>query len=311
VPSLKFAIMREDPEVEAALVRRGAIRSALLVASGGCTALTLKHQFPDLSVTAFDFNPAQLVQVQDKISAVQRGDLAALNVETASATGLNQRGQFEGLFRVLRQALLEFVLTAPELDDFFAERGPAPLERWFASPFWPVAFQLAFADSLLHALFGPAATQHAEPGSYPAYFQRVFEDGLRRPGARHNPFLQHVLLGAYRREDAPPYVAAGRRLELTLQLGSLPDVVDLSRFQLFSLSNVFDWSDDVLIRRWCDRLQAEAPQGAAVVIRQLNNRKDLRPFLSPRFALDERTAAELHAADRSLFYERLLVAVAA
>ena len=88
-----------------------------MVASGGCTALSLKHEFPRLDVVAFDFNPAALAHVREKAAAVERGELRQLNVGDASRTGLNQRGDFEGLFRTLRGFLLEFVLTEEELEE--------------------------------------------------------------------------------------------------------------------------------------------------------------------------------------------------
>jgi hypothetical protein len=43
---VQFAFVREDPEIEASLVRRDHSGSALLIASGGCTALSLQALFP-------------------------------------------------------------------------------------------------------------------------------------------------------------------------------------------------------------------------------------------------------------------------
>jgi S-adenosylmethionine-diacylglycerol 3-amino-3-carboxypropyl transferase len=306
---LKFAVVREDPELEAQLVRATGARAVLLVASGGCTALALKHEFPQLDVVAFDFNPSQLAHVKKKAEAVERGDLRQLNVGDASRSGLNQCGDFEGLFRTLRGFLLEFVLTAEELEAFFApgtsrEERSSLLERWRASPYWPAAFAVTFADGFLHAMFGPAATQHATPGSYPGYFQRAFERGLARADSLHNPFLQHVLLGHYRPEDAPAYVRAGRRLPVTLLEGTLLDVPELGRFDVIHLSNVFDWSDDALVAAWAGALVREAKPGARVLIRQLNNQRDLRRFFAPAFRFDDALSADFLERDRSLFYER-------
>lgn len=306
---LKFAVVREDPELEAHLVRATEARAVLLVASGGCTALSLKHAFPRLDVVAFDFNPVQLAQVREKAAAVERGDLRHLNVGDASRTGLNQRGDFEGLFRTLRGFLLEFVLTQEELEAFFSPGTPrearhALLDRWRASPYWPATFAVTFADGLLHAMFGPAATQHAQPGSYPGYFQRAFERGLARNDGAHNPFLQHVLLGHYRPEDAPAYVHAGRALPVKLLEGSLLEVPNLDRFELIHLSNIFDWSDDALVSAWADKLVHEAKPGARILLRQLNNQRDLRRFFEPAFAFDDLLGAHFLEQDRSLFYER-------
>jgi len=310
----QFAVVREDPEVELQVCALVRARAAVLVASGGCTALTLAHRAPGLRVTAFDLNPRQLAHVRAKQQAIVRGDLAALNVGDDSPDGLNQRGAFEGLFRTLRRFVEEFVAPPLELARFFSPDTPPSeraelLDRWTASSYWPVAFELALHDSLLHAMFGPAATQHAEPGSYPGYFRRAFERGLRRDDAPSNPFLRHVWLGSYAAEHAPAYVTARRSLDVELLEGSLLDVPDLGRFDVFSLSNVFDWSDDALVAGWADALRRGARPGSAVVMRQLNNGRDLRRFFEPDFAFDDALGEELRVRDRSLFYERIEVAV--
>lgn len=193
---------------------------------------------------------------------------------------------------------------------YFEAATPAPerralVEGWRTSRYWPVAFSLAFHDALLEAMFGPAATQHAERGSYPGYFQRAFERGLLRDDGPANPFLAHVLLGTYLPEHAPDYLRAGRVLDVEFVHGELPQVPELGRYNLVSLSNVFDWSDDALVGQWGRTLRALAP-GAAIVIRQLNNRRDVTRLL-PGFVFDPALGDELLARDRSLFYERILV----
>ncbi|MFP2925567.1 DUF3419 family protein [Pyxidicoccus sp. 3LG] len=309
---LKFAVVREDPELEQALVERTKARAVLTVASGGCTLLTLARRHPELELVGFDFNPRQLAHVREKAEGLGHLPLERFNVGEADPNGLNQRGEFEGLFRTLRHFIEEFVAPTHELATFFEPATPAGerralLSRWFGSPYWPVAFELALAASFLHAMFGPSATQHAEPGSYPGYFRSVFERGLQREDAPRNPFLQHVLLGRYRAEDAPEYLCADRPLTLSLVEGSLPDVPNLGRFDVISLSNIFDWSDDTLVASWAALLSREARPGCAVLCRQLNNRRDLRRFFEPAFRFDDALGAELLAKDRSLFYERIEV----
>ncbi|MBI3724213.1 DUF3419 family protein [bacterium] len=310
---VKFAVVREDPELEEELVRLLRAKAALVVASGGCTALTLAASFPDLEVTAFDRSAEQIAHVERKREALARGDLAALNVSDASPAGLNQSGEFDGLFRQLRLFVEEFVAPRAEIASFF-EPGTTPrareelIRRWVGSRYWPVAFSLHFHESLLHAMFGREATQHAAPGSYPAYFQRVFERGLAAAGAPKNPFLQHVFLGAYRPEDAPVYLKKGRANEIELVTGSLEHVSELERFSVFSLSNVFDWSTDELARSWAELLSARARPGSAILIRALNNDRSVRRFFEPAFRFDSVLGERLLARDRSLFYNRVEVA---
>jgi S-adenosylmethionine-diacylglycerol 3-amino-3-carboxypropyl transferase len=308
---LKFAVVREDPWIERRLVRELGVRRALLVASGGCTALSLLAEEPSLEVTAFDLNPRQLEHVRDKARAAAAGELGRLNVEDASQEGLNQCGEFEALFRTLRGMLVQFVAGEEQIVRFFASPAAerrALVERWRAHRYWPALFASCFADGLLHAMFGPAATQHAEPGSYPRYFREVLERGLLRDDAAANPFLQHVLLGAYRAADAPAYTRARQGRVPELVQGSLGDVPELDRFELYSLSNVFDWSDDALVADWAARIKAAARPGSVVILRQLNNTRDLARHFAPELVFDASLGAELQAGDRSLFYNRVHVA---
>lgn len=311
--AVAFAVVREDPALEAELVRRTGARAALVVASGGCTALELLRRFPTLDVTAFDRNPAQLAHLRAKARAAAAGALGLLNVEDARADGLSQRGVFEKIFRLLRAFLVEFVAPAPAFEQFFSRRSTvdraALLAEWTASKYWPIAFAHAFDGAVLEAMFGKDATQHAAPGSYPGYFRRAFEAALGRPGAGRNPFLQHVLLGRYRAADAPGWMRAPPAKAPRLIHGSLLDVPALGRFEVISLSNVFDWSGDALVERWARRLANETRPGTVVLIRQLNNRRPLRRFFAPAFRFDAALGRELLAADRSFFYERILVAV--
>ncbi|MEO6774425.1 MAG: DUF3419 family protein [Kofleriaceae bacterium] len=307
---LKFAVVREDPELEAQLIATFGVRRALLVASGGCTALSLLADHPELEVTAFDLNPRQLEQVRDKAAAAAAGELAHLNVGEADERGLNQSGEFEGLFRTLRHMLLGFVVTEHELERFFSDDAAtraALANTWTTHRYWPACFAACFSDGLLHAMFGPAATQHAQPGSYPGYFREVFARGLRRDDAAHNPFLQHVLLGAYRPGDAPAYTRDRRGRMPELVLGGLDAVPGLEQFDLFSVSNVFDWSDDELVADWAGRLKRAARPGSLVLLRQLNNTRDLRRHFAPEFVFDDALGVALQARDRSLFYNRVEV----
>jgi S-adenosylmethionine-diacylglycerol 3-amino-3-carboxypropyl transferase len=313
---LSFAVVREDPEVERALLERaleGPARAALVVASGGCTALSLAATMPDLSVSAFDINPAQLAHCARKyrVASSSDADLAALNVADDSERALNQCGEFERLFRVLRAAIESLVAPRREVESFFDEIDGASrastLARWTRSPYWEPVFHSVFHGAMLEAMFGFAATQHAEPGSYPRYFQRAFERGLSREDAGENYFLHHVLLGRYLPRALPPYVATPPRVEPRWILGSLDAIDDLPRYDLISLSNVLDWSDATQTERWARALRGGVRVGAIVLVRQLNNQRDLRAPLGEDFALDAARSDALTAAERSLFYERVLV----
>jgi S-adenosylmethionine-diacylglycerol 3-amino-3-carboxypropyl transferase len=296
---VQFAVVREDPLVESALVREGAER-ALLVASGGCTALALRALHPELELTLFDLNPAQLALAEEKRRALEAGDRAAL-------AALAQAGNFESLFAGLRAFWRDLVFGDGEIEALF--EGEADLAAIFARKYWPIGFDLFFSDALLRAMFGPQAIQHAPPGSYPRYFQALFERGLARADARDNYFLHHVFLGRYLDRSGPPYLELlGRPIRaFEVVQGPIDAVPDLSRFDLVSLSNLFDWMAQDEAARIARRLGDELSPGARVVLRQLNTQLDPGALFGDRFRSDESLAGELLARDRSLFYRRLWI----
>ena len=149
----KFAVVREDPRLESALLR-GAPGPVVTVASGGCSALALAKAFPAVPITAFDMSPVQIAHAQAKLALALAGNEHALGVANDDAAGHSQCGEFEGLFRVLRLFLQEFVAPAASFQTFFAasttpEARALLLSQWQGSPYFNAAFELAFADSLL------------------------------------------------------------------------------------------------------------------------------------------------------------------
>ena len=313
---VQFAVVREDPMVEAELVRLTNASNVLLIASGGCTALTLQALFPDLHITLVDFNPAQLERVRAKMHALQETDTAArhqrFNIETSDPNGLNQKGNFESLFRGLREFIFDLVADETEIRALFEEKDRLAnvSEILFSSKYWEVAFDLYFSDSLLNAMFGPDATQHAEPGSYPRYFQALFERGLTSTTAFDNYFLHHVFLGYYLQRPASlPYYLLSPPTDYRFQMieGTLDQVSELQRFDLISLSNIMDWMPLTEIISLISYLQNEMKSGASVLYRQLNNHTDLSTYFGDSFAFNTALGVRFQRAERSLFYSSVHV----
>jgi hypothetical protein len=123
---LQFAVTREDPNVELEVLARFPRSRLLLIASGGCTALTLRAVMPDAHITLVDANPEQLAHVDRKLAALRdlRGAdrLRAFNVgEPSDPSGLSECGNFESLFRGLRGFVQDFVLPREAWLRFFGE----------------------------------------------------------------------------------------------------------------------------------------------------------------------------------------------
>ncbi len=283
------------------------------MASGGCTALELAGARPDVGLSLIDANPAQLDHVAAKWAALwdsAPGSVArrrAFGVDADDPESLSGAGNFEALFRGLRRVLDDLAMSAG--DRRAVLEGRLPVEALTASPWWPVAFQLFFSDVFLETMFGPDATQHAARGSYPGYFRRAIERGLSRPDRATNGWLHQVLLGHWLPGSEPGFVARAapdRPPNERWYPTPMAEGPHFDRFDLVSLSNLFDWMDADGVDAIARRLEAECRPGAIVLIRQLNNRAPVEARL-PSFDFDPAEAEALVRADRSLFYERVLV----
>ena len=310
---LNYAVIREDARIEGDLVWRTGAKKVLTVASGGCVALTLSSRFPGVSITAFDTSARQLEHVRAKMKAVQGGELSRLNVENADRVGLNQCGEFERVFRLLRAFFEEAIAPHEELLSFFV-RGRRldelddMVRRWSMSRYWVAAFQACFSEELLQKTLGTRLMRHAEPGTFPRYFQRALERGLRRDNASENPFLQHIFLGGYRRGCEPFYLRNPARYDdLVLVEGDISAIADLESFDVVSMSNLFDALSDDEARKVADVLVKGMRPGAALLVRGMNNARPVRPFLEPAFRFDSALGRSYFLRDRSLFYDRFEV----
>lgn len=301
---LQFAVVREDPAIELAVLNRCLRRRVLLVASGGCTALTLAAA--GATVALVDPNQAQLDLTERKRQALadpQCDRTRAFGVGKDDPSSLSGGGNFESLFRIFRAVLDDLVLPYDARRHALREGDRAALEAMTKSKYWPAAFAATFCDPLLEAMFGPAATQHAERGSYPGYFQRRIEAAIAKPDVAQNYFMHHVLLGHWLGSALPPYLHAnGPPAPFASERATMADAKTFESFDLISLSNIFDWMDRDAVAKTARRIANEADSGAYVLIRQLNNRAPVQASFGAAFTFEEATMEE-----RSAFYERILI----
>ena len=254
---------------------------------------------------------AQLALIERKQQALEalegKARWPTFNIECSDPVGLSQCGNFESLFRGLRLFIEEFFLPPDEMRRLLTTpEGLSKVdELLFANPYWPTAFELYFCDSILRTMFGPDAIQHAEPGSYPAYFRRLFERGLRLPGAAENPFLHHVFLGQYlgRPDCLPTYLTQpAPRTSYTLRQCLIDDVDDLAQHDFVDLSNIMDWMNPTAVEEMVAKLRKDLRPGAVVLYRKLNNSRNLEAVFGEEFLFDHELSSQLWTMDRSLFY---------
>lgn len=308
---LQFAVVREDPDVLASIIKKRSPKKILLTASGGCLALSLKAKFPEISFTLYDVNEFQINHVKKKVQCLKSSDRNALfNIETINPHGLNDCGNFEGLFRGLRQFIYEFILDYNGFTDLFCNPETKVDVRTvlFSNRYWEVAFEMFFNDRLLNTMFGPEATQNAQPGSYIYYFKNLFEKGLTKPGFQTNYFLHHIFLGHYLKKSLPTYLKTDvPDLNFKFIHSSVDCLEKFNQYELIDFSNIFDWCSEKSVKPIINRCNEEMAVGSIVVFRQLNNFLNLQSFFGSYFDFSESSALELNT--RDLFYNKYNIGV--
>jgi S-adenosylmethionine-diacylglycerol 3-amino-3-carboxypropyl transferase len=299
---IQFAVVREDPEIEIAIVtdHLPAIKKILLIGSAGCTAMALRNHFPLIKQTLVEPNQAQINLIKEKEVQILNGDLQKL-------IDLNQHGNFESLFRQLREFFYEFIISEEKLSKAILTNNQEVINAIIKHKYWPVGFDLFFSDSILNTMFGPDATQHAEVGSYPAYFRTVYEMGLKRADSSSNYFLHHLLLSNYNKSNLPQYFTTKiphQYTEFEIKNCLIHEIDDFSHYDLMSFSNIFDWASVEYIDSLASRIKKESKSGSIIIFRQLNNSRDFKKLFSPEYSFDQNLENELLKKDRSLFYSK-------
>ncbi|MDZ5762801.1 DUF3419 superfamily protein [Candidatus Cyrtobacter comes] len=308
---VKFAVVREDPLVEAFLIQKYSLRDVLMVASGGCNAITLQAIFPAINTTVFDLNPDQIALMKKKINLLcdKENFQRNFNILSSNKDGLNACGEFESLFRCFRGFLNEFILDEHNILKLFLDETGAELrDKLIYNKYWRVAFELYFSDSMLITMFGNDAIQHAKFGSYPMYFQKAIENGISRKDFRSNYFLHHIMLGYYLDDKGylPYYLANPNSIkEITYMELDIAQISNWHDYDLISLSNLFDWMDEYKSTAILGEIVKHAKSGTFIIYRQLNNEKNiysnLLDYVEPLHSLE----LELLNNDRSMFYNKL------
>lgn len=310
---IQFGVVREDPQIELDIISKFDVKTAVLVGSGGCTALSLKSRHPLLKLTLMEPNQAQVNLIKKKIRILKKHNLATSRklLGTSKDNPVIESGNFESLFRVFRNFLHEFVISEKDLRRLMINDSKSGWQPVFENPYWEVAFDLCFSNSLLIAMFGPEAIQYASKNSYPKYFKSVFERGVVRKDIKHNYFLHHIFLGHYDSDikSLPLYLQKKtHNFDLDYKTCLAHEYEDYQSRDLVSLSNIFDWSDPNMVRKIANLVSSSMSEGSVLVYRQLNNKKDFKAlFKGFRWQTNMEKSALI--ADRSLFYSNIAIGV--
>ena len=307
--SVLFAVNREDHCVEYDVINRLDPNRMLMIGSGGCIALSIKTTYPDLDLNVIDVNPHQLTHINKKSKAVQCSDLKELNVHTKNDSCLNQAGKFETMFQELRDSFLELVSNEKEVLSFFDSdmsdiSRSIILEKWTNHNNISTPFQNLFNDQNINKVFNDEATKHGSPGSYINYMKNKILTGLNKKDSHLNPFLQHIFLGYYQSDNAFPYMKSKNKLDLPMIEGSILNLDNIASYDVVSLSNIFDWSSDTIVKTHA-RYLSQMKKGSAIIIRQINNHKNWIEIFNDYFTEDKNFDSYWQEHDRSMFYDHI------
>ena len=307
--SVLFAVNREDHYVEYDVINRLDPNRMLMIGSGGCIALSIKTTYPDLDLNVIDVNPHQLTHINKKSKAVQCSDLKELNVHTKDDSCLNQAGKFETMFQELRDSFLELVSNKKEVLSFFDSdmsdiSRSIILEKWTNHNNISTPFQNVFNDKNINKVFSDEATKHGSPGSYISYMKNKILTGLNKKDSHLNPFLQHIFLGYYQSDNAFPYMKSKNKLDIPMTEGSILNLDNIYSYDVVSLSNIFDWSSDTVVKTHA-RYLSQMKKGSAIIIRQINNHKNWIEIFNDYFTEDKNFDSYWQEHDRSMFYDHI------
>jgi S-adenosylmethionine-diacylglycerol 3-amino-3-carboxypropyl transferase len=339
-----FAQVREDPWVDAEIVRPLGPRARLImIASGGCTLAYLAARCLAAHIDVVDPNPAQIALARLKLHLLQSTDArerlallghapmaaderekrlrAALGSLDLSAEaigpphawaedGPDHAGRYEHVFAGLRCELRQ---QAAELKQLLSLHDPAEQARR-VRPETPLgqaldaAFDRAMDLPILVHLFSEGATRNrVEP--FARHFARQTCCTLATLPAADNPYLWQVLAGRYPPTAAAPWLTepAPKRLpEVRWHTTVMTEALRHapSSYDFVHLSNILDWLSPEEARTTLELARAALRPGGWTVIRQLNSTLDI-PALGEGFAWQTEQAQSLHARDRSYFYRTL------
>ena len=307
--SVLFAVNREDHYVEYDVINRLDPNRMLMIGSGGCIALSIKTTYPDLDLNVIDVNPHQLTHINKKSKAVQCSDLKELNVHTKDDSCLNQAGKFETMFQELRDSFIELVSNKKEVLSFFDSdmsdiSRSIILEKWTNHNNISTPFQNVFNDKNINKVFSDEATKHGSPGSYISYMKNKILTGLNKKDSHLNPFLQHIFLGYYQSDNAFPYMTSKNKLDIPMTEGSILNLDNIYSYDVVSLSNIFDWSSDTVVKTHA-RYLSQMKKGSAIIIRQINNHKNWIEIFNDYFTEDKNFDSYWQEHDRSMFYDHI------
>ena len=341
---LRFAQVREDPDLDRWVVERvGRAAKVIMVSSGGCTAAALAGWGGVAQLHMVDPNSAQIAIARLKLRMLcshgPEERLALLGhapmppgkraralagllhdlgytpeilgpTDFVALHGPDQAGRYERVFTAFRAILAPL---ASEIESLLDLEHPAEQSaRVDPSTRLGAAIEHAFGDAMalpnLVALFGEQATRNPR-AQFADHFLRQLRWNLAMLPARANPFLTQLLLGRFESGGEHRWLQMAPQAVLPEISYSVSPMLGALReraryWDVVHLSNILDWLSAAEARETLDASRDALTSGGWVIIRQLNSTLEIRE-LGNRFEWLADESNALLARDRSFFYSEL------
>jgi S-adenosylmethionine-diacylglycerol 3-amino-3-carboxypropyl transferase len=343
---IHYGEVREDPELERKVVERLAeelgrpVRVAV-IASGGCTALSLLASDAVETVDAIDASFPQVALVVLRRTALielsldeQRAFLGYDEAEPAAREALYQRVRpslpesvadfFDARPQLIRAGVARngrLELLFKELEETLKAEGIDPAKnpaRALGSPAFRAAFKDTFDRGRIEQLFGTQAFAYSKERSFSEHLTLSVADALRRFKVDENEFLARLFHGegaepaAYLSEDAQARIKDLGPFRLAVHhgplLGQLSALSADRPFDLIQCSDITDWLPVPERHALLRGIKASLSEGGALLARRLNGDGMLASIIREHLEVDAALSTELLSQDRSFLYREVVVA---
>ncbi len=234
--------------------------------------------------------------------------------------GIGSIGRFEHYFELFRRRVLPLVHHADTIAALCHSRPRAQRERFYHGTWnnlrWRILFRLFFSRFVMGRSGRDPELFRYVQGSVASRILARTRHALTALDPADNPYLCWILYGDHR--HALPLALRAENFDcirdnldrLHWHRSTLAEYLaaePAARFDLFNLSDIFEYMSEAEYARQLQTLLASANPGARLVywnmLAQRSRPLDLAARLQPRTAL----AQQLHAQDKAFFYSRLVV----
>lgn len=353
VSEISFSQVPEDPRIELSVAERlGECQENLLrvlvVASGGCTALSLLASPMVGQIEAVDSNSAQLHLVELRRQALLHLPLFDQMALIGADRTTHSRERLD-LYKELRPYLPEATLSfwddrleqiaeginqvgrfetlTTQLSAQFSALGLDPLQNPAQSlthPGWQDWVESIFTPEELVNIFGEIPVKGWQGLSFGEHFAQRLAVALNKMPPKENYFMTQLFANSYAEglKGVPVYLQ-GTAQGTILALGAhrlklhggqfLEKVVELGQsggFDLISMSNFGDGMAPDELQGAIATITQQLNPGGALIGRRLKGRYDLGALMGQSLHVDRELSARLLGMERSYLYEEVVVGFA-